>query len=69
MARDVTEDFNRAASCMALQSSSSNRQSTYVIAALRTGQLVQDEFFTLFEAVGALEVRAQVKGGRTFAEG
>ena len=25
-------------------------------AALRTGQLVKDEYFTLFEAVGALEV-------------
>lgn len=26
------------------------------IAALKTGQLIKDEFFTLFEAVGALEV-------------
>lgn len=69
MARDVTEDFNRAASGMAAQSSSANRKSTYVIAALRTGQLVQDDFFTLFEAVGALEVRVQVKEGNTFAEG
>jgi hypothetical protein len=27
------------------------------VAALDTGQLVKDEYFTLFEAVGALEVR------------
>ncbi|KAH0537158.1 hypothetical protein FGG08_006028 [Glutinoglossum americanum] len=32
-------------------------QFTNASSALRTGQLVKDEFFTLFEAVGALEVR------------
>ncbi|EEP79257.1 predicted protein [Uncinocarpus reesii 1704] len=30
---------------------------TKAASALETGQLVKDEFFTLFEAVGALEVR------------
>ena len=29
--------------------------------ALNTGQLVKDDFFTLFEAVGALEVRLRHK--------
>ena len=30
---------------------------TDTVAALETGQLVKDAYFTLFEAVGALEVR------------
>lgn len=30
--------------------------------ALELGQLVKDPFFTLFEAVGALEVRQGIKG-------
>lgn len=31
--------------------------------ALGTGQLVKDDFFTLFEAVGALEVRISTSSG------
>lgn len=32
--------------------------SNWLVLELRTGQLVKDEYFTLFEAVGALEVCA-----------
>lgn len=57
-ARDITTEFIKAASGL------HNPSPTYACVsaadlyiALNTGQLVKDDFFTLFEAVGALEVR------------
>jgi hypothetical protein len=59
--RDITAEFTEAASSKSQlgpfsQILLTNSQSYFVIE-LRTGQLVKDATFTLFEAVGALEVR------------
>ncbi len=35
--------------------------------ALNTGQLVKDEYFTLFESVAALEVRSKAQGEGSIA--
>jgi hypothetical protein len=62
--RDITEHFTKAASselipaayCFA-SDSTSPLINEYLLE-LRAGELVKDGFFTLFEAVGALEVRS-----------
>ena len=41
-----------------------NSSKVYALIALHTGQLVKDRFFTLFEAVGALEVILSPAGKR-----
>jgi Mak10 subunit, NatC N(alpha)-terminal acetyltransferase len=51
---DITKEFTAAASGEAFQKAC--HLSADPLKALHTGQLVKDEFFTLFESVGALEV-------------
>lgn len=56
---DITDKFTKAASSkkrMTLAFLILVYLFTDKIAELNTGQLVKDEYFTLFEAVGALEV-------------
>lgn len=55
--KDISSDFRNAASGSSL---ALHRIRTHLVdlqQALETGQLVKDPYFTLFEAVGALEVR------------
>ena len=57
-ARDITTDFTKAASGPPTPPSLCHYAGIAdSCIALNTGQLVKDDFFTLFEAVGALEVR------------
>lgn len=51
---DITSNFQQAASGAKLETDIKSLLTSIV--ALGTGQLVKDELFTLFEAVGALEV-------------
>lgn len=55
-AHDITAEFRSAASCSGLLPSYQIAIITNIVTALKTGQLVKDAYFTLFEAVGALEV-------------
>ena len=56
VARDITMDFTAAASSTKSRVIWKTTR-CLMFAGLSTGQLVKDGFFTLFEAVGALEVR------------
>ena len=58
-AQNVTASFRTAASGM-LGFYRMRRSLTDERSALETGQLVKDAYFTLFEAVGALEVRTSL---------
>ena len=53
---DITEKFVRTASGLASWGLIYATILLTVVAALPTGELVKDDFFTLYEAVGALEV-------------
>lgn len=53
--QDITAKFRSAASGLSIPSSL-KRIITHRVTGLKTGQLVKDAHFTLFEAVGALEV-------------
>lgn len=55
--RDITAEFTDAASSKPIALETWNKSLTDTPAELNAGQLVKDETFTLFEAVGALEVR------------
>lgn len=57
--RDITAEFTKAASSKHIAPEAWIKCLTifFFLAELNTGQLVKDETFTLFEAVGALEVR------------
>lgn len=56
--RDITAEFTKAASSKHIAPAALIQCLTiFSLAELNTGQLVKDETFTLFEAVGALEVR------------
>jgi hypothetical protein len=55
--RDITAEFTEAASSKHITLGTWIVRLTGISAELNTGQLVKDETFTLFEAVGALEVR------------
>ncbi|KAH0565618.1 hypothetical protein GP486_000976 [Trichoglossum hirsutum] len=56
--RDITSQFKDASSgpSQMVTSLSGPADTLHYHVALRTGQLVKDNFFTLFEAVGALEI-------------
>ena len=54
---DVTEEFKAAASGINARFSILTHDADAFNAELQPGQLVKDEFFTLFESVGALEVQ------------
>ena len=55
-AQNITAKFRSAASCSGLLPPYLKALIADIITALKTGQLVKDAYFTLFEAVGALEV-------------
>jgi hypothetical protein len=55
--RDITDEFTKAASSKHIAPATSTKSLIICTLELNTGQLVKDETFTLFEAVGALEVR------------
>lgn len=55
-AQNITAKFRSAASGSGLLPSYLKALIADIITALKTGQLVKDDYFTLFEAVGALEV-------------
>lgn len=55
-AQNITANFQSAASCSGLLPSYLKAIIADIVPALKTGQLVKDAYFTLFEAVGALEV-------------
>ena len=55
-AQNITANFRSAASCSGLLPYYLKAIITDFVPALKTGQLVKDAYFTLFEAVGALEV-------------
>lgn len=60
VATDITNEFKKAAQgewYIHLY-----KITCWIMQALELGQLVKDPFFTLFEAVGALEVRQGIKG-------
>jgi hypothetical protein len=66
--RDITDEFTDAASSLCPASIfiydvevlfQLRSFLIFFLIELRTGQLVKDESFTLFEAVGALEVRSR----------
>lgn len=54
--QDITTKFRSAASGLSLPASSRIGIIAHRVTGLKTGQLVKDAYFTLFEAVGALEV-------------
>ena len=54
--KDITTKFRSAASGLNLPPSSPISIIAHRLTELKTGQLVKDAYFTLFEAVGALEV-------------
>ena len=56
-AHDITTRFTQAAKGSAALMLPTRIAILTMGAALGTGQLIKDDFFTLFEAVGALEVR------------